>query len=161
MKIRQARPADATAIVAIYNPFVLDTTITYELDAVASTEMAERIRTKLVAHDWLVLEEAGTLIGYAYYSSFRERAAYRHVVESSIYLAPAAHGRGLGRMLYEALLARAAAQGYREMIGVIALPNPGSIRLHESLGFTPVGTLTRSGYKFGEYIDTGLWQKTL
>lgn len=161
MKIRQALSRDADAIVAIYNPFVLNTTVTYELEAVPAADMAARILAKQAIHDWLVLEDASEVLGYAYYGSFRERAAYRHVVESSIYLAPQARGRGLGRTLYEALLARAAEQGYREMIGVIALPNPGSVRLHEAMGFSPVGVVARSGYKFGQYLDTGFWQKSL
>ncbi len=161
MLIRPASPEDATAFAALYNPFVLNTTVTYELDAVSADTMAQRIQAKQPEYAWLTLEDQHAILGYAYYGNFRERAAYHHVVESSIYLAPAACGRGLGRMLYEALIARAQEQGYREMIGVIALPNPISIRLHEALGFVPVGTLQRSGYKFGRYLDTGLWQKVL
>lgn len=161
MQIRPASLDDAAAFAALYNPFVLNTTITYELEAVSTEAMAARILARQAAHAWLTLADGETILGYGYYGSFRERAAYRHVVESSLYLAPAAHGRGLGRALYEALIAHAQAQGYREMIGVIALPNPRSICLHEALGFEQVGLLARSGYKFGQYLDTALWQKAL
>jgi len=161
MIVRQATPRDAEAIAAIYNPFVVATTVTYELEAVAPAEMAERIRAKQIGHDWLALEDDGEVLGYGYYGYFRERAAYRHTVESSLYLAPQACGRGLGRLMYRSLFDRARDQGYREMVGVIALPNDASVALHESLGFTKVGILARSGYKFGTYLDTGFWQKSL
>lgn len=161
MTIRPATMADASAIIAIYNPFVENTTVTYELEAVTAAEMQARITAKQTAHEWLVLDDPSGILGYAYYGSFRERPAYRHVVESSIYLAPQARGRGLGKTLYQVLFERARAQGYREMIGVIALPNPESIRLHETLGFAEVGRMARSGYKFGQYLDTGFWQKQL
>ncbi|WP_018610028.1 GNAT family N-acetyltransferase [Uliginosibacterium gangwonense] len=161
MKIRQASLEDAARICEIYNPFILDTTVTYELEAVSVEAMRERILAKQRKHDWLVAEDESGVLGYGYYGRFRERAAYDHVVESSIYLAPQARGKGLGTLLYNAIIHRAHEQGYREMIGVVALPNPASAALHESLGFAAVGTLVRSGFKFGRYLDTGIWQKSI
>lgn len=162
MKIRSATEADAPRFCEIYNPFILDTTVTYELEPVSTEDMQTRIRAKQKAHAWLVIEDdAGSVLGYGYYGRFRERAAYDHVVESSIYLAPEARGRGLGRLMYEAMFAKAREQGYREMMGVIALPNAASVALHEKLGFETVGVLARSGYKFGRYLDTGIWQRAI
>lgn len=161
MLIRAAVLEDAASLAEIYRPFVLDTTISYELVPPDADEMAARIEAKQQAHDWLVLEEDGRILAYAYYGVFRERPAYRHMVESSIYLAPTAQGRGLGRALYTALIASARQRAYREMLAVIALPNPASVGFHERLGFLPAGVLPRSGHKFGAYLDTGFWQLPL
>ena len=162
LHIRAAVQADAAAIAAIYRPFVENTTVSYELSAPEAAEMAERIAQKQREHGWLVLEdEGGAVQGYAYYGEFRARPAYRHVVESSVYLAPAAQGLGAGRRLYEALIDHARARGYREMIAVIDVPNPASEAFHRQLGFVEAGLLRRAGHKFGRYLDTAFWQRAI
>ena len=113
-------------------------------------------------YPWIVAEdESGALVGYAYASAFRTRPAYRFAVESSIYLAPAAQGRRLGRRLYGSVLETVKAQGFAQCIGAITLPNPASVRLHEALGFTEAGVYRRIGYKLGGWHDVGLWQLEL
>lgn len=152
---------DAERIAEIYNWYVLHTVVTFETTAVTPTEMQQRIREKLADYDWIVGEREEQIIGYAYYGAFRARAAYRQTVESTVYLSPEAIGKGFGKSLYAALLESATRRDVREVIGVIALPNPASIALHRTLGFDEVGVLRGVGCKFGQYIDVGLWQRSL
>ena len=112
-------------------------------------------------HPWLVAEEGGALLGFASSGPFRSRPAYRWSVETGIYLAGAAQGRGIGRRLLEELTGLLARQGFVTAIGAIALPNDGSVRLHEALGFVAAGTYRATGFKLGEWVDVGLWQKDL
>lgn len=161
MPIRTATRDDAAAIAAIYNPYIRDTVITFEYDEVSAEEMAARIINVQQHFGWLVLEEAGRIVGYAYYGKFRERKAFDGTVETSIYLDRDVLGRGRGRQLYAALLDSIQAKGFREVIGCLALPNVPSVALHEKMGFTKVGQLPGVGYKFGAYVDVGLWQRSL
>jgi len=156
--IRSATAADAAAISDIYNWYVANTVITFEVDPVSTDEMARRIKGVLPAHEWLVLERAGELLGYAYAGRFRERAAYSQATESTIYLRHGLEGKGLGGPLYAELIRRTFARGYRHLVGAIALPNEPSVRLHERLGFVPAGRLVRIGYKFDRWVDVGNWQ---
>jgi len=156
--IRTATSADAAAIADIYNWYVAQTVVTFEVDPVSADEMARRIEAVLTAHEWLVLERAGELQGFAYAGRFRERAAYRHATESTIYLHHDRIGQGLGAPLYRELIARMFARGYRHLVGAIALPNEASVKLHERLGFVAAGRLVRIGYKFDRWIDVGNWQ---
>jgi len=161
--IRDARAADAARLAAIYNHYVARTVVTFEVDPVDTDEMRGRVAA--VQGDglpWLVAgDDAGDVIGYAYATRWRARAAYRHSVESSIYLAPEAVGRGIGRSLYQRLLERLRADGLHTVIGGAALPNPASVALHEALGFTQVAHLREVGRKFGRWIDVGYWQLQL
>jgi phosphinothricin acetyltransferase len=161
MQTRRATAGDAERIAEIYNWYILNTIITFETDVVSSQEMERRIQEKLINHDWLVGEVNQEIIGYAYYGSFRTRVAYHHTVESTIYLAQENLGKGFGRILYATLLESAKGRGFREVIGLIALPNPQSIALHQALGFVEVGVLKRVGCKFERDIDVGLWQLSL
>jgi phosphinothricin acetyltransferase len=161
MEIRKALDADAERIAEIYNWYILNTTITFETVVVSPEEIKRRIRGKAVRHDWIVGEVDREIIGYAYFGPFRERAAYDHTVESTIYLSQGSLGRGLGRALYARLIETVKDLGYREMIGVIALPNPESIALHRKMGFEEAGVLKKVGHKFGNYIDVGIWQLSL
>jgi L-amino acid N-acyltransferase YncA len=120
--------------------------------------MANRIHEKLLHHDWLVGEMNHEVMGYAYYGSFRGRVAYNHTVESTIYLTQESMGKRFDRTLYGKLLESVKGHGFREVIGVIALPNPQSIALHRAMGFAEVGVLKKVGYKFESYIDVGVWQ---
>jgi phosphinothricin acetyltransferase len=156
--IRAATLADAAGVASIYNWYVANTVITFEVDPVDPAEMERRMASTLAAHEWLVLERAGELLGFAYAGRFRERAAYAHATESTIYLRNGLQGQGLGRPLYAELIRRTFARGYRHLVGVIALPNPASVRLHEALGFLKVGHLVRIGRKLERWIDVGHWQ---
>lgn len=159
--IRQATVSDAQGCSDIYNWYVLHSLATFETVAVDAESMRQRIEEKLRLHDWLVGEMDGQIAGYAYFGSFRPRAAYRHTVESTIYLSQNAQGKGFGKILYSALIESAAAKGFREMIGVIALPNRSSVALHERLGFREAGVLRSVGHKCDRFIDVALWQKAL
>jgi L-amino acid N-acyltransferase YncA len=159
--LRDATPADADAIAAIYNHYVATTTISMEYDPVAGNEMAQRMADiQAGALPWLVLVDGGVLRGYAYASKWRARPGYRHAVESSVYIAPGQRGRGYGLALYRALLARLDGR-FHSVIGGIALPNAASIALHERLGFRQVACFHEAGHKFGAWVDVGYWQLTL
>lgn len=161
MQIRPATDADARQIADICNWYILNTTATFFIDAFTVMEMAAQIQEKQVKYNWLVAESAGEIIGYAYYGAFRPRAAYSHTVESTIYLKQGKTGQGIGSRLYTCLLESAAAKGYREAVAVIAMPNPESIALHQKMGFKESGVLQNVGYKFEQYLDITLWQRTL
>lgn len=161
MNVRQATKADAGKIADIYNWYILNTIISFETDPISPGEMKKRVHGKLEKYDWIVGESNQEIVGYAYYGPFRERAAYNHTVESTIYLPRENMGKGFGKVLYSHLIRSARDRGFREMIGVIALPNPESIALHQKMGFEEVGVLTGVGYKLGKYIDVGLWQRSM
>jgi L-amino acid N-acyltransferase YncA len=160
--LRPASPADAAAICAIYNPYVAATTITFEEALVADADMAQRIADVAAAGlPWLVAEEGGKVVGYAYATKWRARSAYRHSVESTVYLDRACVGRGLGRTLYAALLQALRERDLHLVIGGIALPNDASIALHETMGFHKVAHFAEVGMKFGRRLDVGYWQLRL
>jgi phosphinothricin acetyltransferase len=160
--IRLAAEKDAAALAAIYRPYVEGSRISFEEVAPDSAEMGRRIAGETPGyHPWLVAEEDGQLLGYAASSPFRARAAYRWIVETGIYLAEQAKGRGLGRALLAPLVDLLERQGYVAAIGAIALPNQASVALHEKLGFIHTGTYRGVGFKAGEWLDVGLWQKDL
>ena len=158
--IRPATPEDAAAIAAIYKPYVERGTVSFELKAPGEAVMRQRMTASDGKFPWLVVTEGkgGAVVGYAYASSFRDRPAYRYTIETSVYLAVGTQGRGNGRQLYDALIDTVRAQGFTHAIGVIALPNDHSIRLHESVGFKRTGVLREVGYKEGRWIDVGYWQ---
>jgi L-amino acid N-acyltransferase YncA len=159
--MREAVDADAAAIAAIYNHYVLTTPVSMETEAIESAEIVERMGlVRACGLPWIVLELDGALAGWAYASKWRARPGYRHAVETTVYLAPGSCRRGLGSLLYGALL-----QGLRGRahcaIGGIALPNPASVALHERLGFRQVAHFEQVGHKFGSWIDVGYWQLLL
>jgi phosphinothricin acetyltransferase len=156
--IRTATPADAAGVADIYNWYIANTVITFEVDAVAAPEMAARMEAVLAAHEWLLLENGGELLGYAYAGRYHARAAYGYTTESTIYLRRGLEGQGLGTTLYGELVRRIFARGYRSLVGGIALPNEPSVRLHEKLGYEKVSHLKRVGRKFERWIDVGHWQ---
>lgn len=161
MLVRDATTDDAGACLAIYTPYVRDTAITFELAVPSEQEMAERITAALRTHAWLVLDDNGTLVGYAYGSTFKARPAYRFSCEVSVYLETGRRRTGAGRLLYEALLERLAARGYRTAAAGMALPNPASVGLHTALGFEPVGTFRNIGWKHGAWHDVAWMQRDL
>lgn len=159
--VRAATADDAAACAAIYAPYVRDTAITFETEPPATAEMAGRIEAALRTYAWLVLEDAGRVVGYAYAGRFKARPAYRWACETSVYLELGRRRTGAGRALYESLLARLIQRGYRIAIAGMTLPNDASVRLHEAMGFEPVGTYRRIGYKLGAWHDVAWSQRVL
>jgi L-amino acid N-acyltransferase YncA len=160
--IRQATSADAAAIAAIYNHYVLNTSVTFEEEAVATSQMAERItQVKADGLPWLVLEQNGELLAYAYATKWRVRSAYRFSVESTVYVKDGVTAKGLGSQLYQQLLTDLKALGLHLVIGGITLPNEKSIALHEKFGFEKCGHFQQVGFKFEQWRDVGYWQKLL
>jgi len=151
--VRAASAADAEACAAIYRPYVTDTAVTFENDPPSPSEMAGRIERACRTHAWLVLEDEGRVVGYAYGARFHARPAYRWACEVSVYLETGRRRTGGGRALYEALLRRLSERGYRIAIAGMTLPNEASLGLHDAMGFTPVGTYRRIGYKLGRWHD--------
>ncbi|HEX5116865.1 MAG TPA: GNAT family N-acetyltransferase [Pseudonocardiaceae bacterium] len=156
--IRDASAGDAPACAAIYAPYVLDTAITFENEPPSAAEMADRIAA---AHAWLVLEEDGRVVGYAYGGQHKARPAYRWACEVSVYLEPGRRRTGGGRALYEALLRRLADRGFRTAVAGMTLPNDASVGLHAALGFQPVGTYRRIGWKHGTWHDVAWVQRAI
>jgi L-amino acid N-acyltransferase YncA len=160
--LRFASVADAARICTIYNHYIATTTISFEEEPVSPADMSQRIVDVAAANlPWLVMHEDDQLIGYAYATKWRVRAAYRYAVESSVYLDPDCAGKGAGTMLYEVLLAELRRRGLHLVIGGIAQPNEASVRLHERLGFTKVAHFSEVGLKFGCWVDVGYWQLKL
>lgn len=159
--IRLATSADAADIHQIYRPIVQNTHISFEQMAPTVHEIADRVEKALKQYPWLVCEINGRLAGYAYASAFRVRAAYQWTAETTVYIHADFQRRGVSRALYSSLLAILRKQGYCSAVGVIALPNEGSIRAHESVGFRKVGVFRNVGHKAGAWRDTGWWQLEL
>jgi phosphinothricin acetyltransferase len=160
--LRAATAADAPAIAAIYNHYVVNTIITFEEEPVSDAEMAQRIaEVAEFGFPWFVWEENGRVLGYAYASKWKSRCAYRYSVESSIYLDKDATGRGLGRKLYDALIAALREKKIHSVIGGIALPNEASVGISEKLGFQKIGHFKEVGWKFNQWIDVGYWELIL
>ena len=161
LSIRDATVADAEVCAAIYRPYVLDTAITFETEPPDEDEMARRIKTALDGYAWLLAEEAGQVIGYAYAGPFAARPAYRWSCEVSVYLRTGRRRTGAGRALYGVLLPRLAARGYRTAIAKMTLPNDASMGLHTALGFQPVGVHPGIGWKHGAWRDVAISQLAL
>jgi phosphinothricin acetyltransferase len=158
LHVRPATQDDAAACAAIYAPYVTDTAVSFELEPPDATELARRMAA---AHVWLVLEDAGRVVGYAYAGPFHPRAAYRFATETSVYLERGFERRGGGRALYAALLPLLRERGYTSAIAGMTLPNPGSVGLHAALGFELVGTYRRVGFKFDRWHDVAWTQLML
>ena len=162
MEIRAADPArDAARCAGIYRPFVTDGWTSFETEPPDSAEMVRRIADYGTSHAWLVAELGGGVMGYAYGSPHRTRAAYSSSCDVAVYVDPACARQGVGRQLYQRLLPALAAKGLHAAFAGIALPNPGSIALHEAMGFSPVGIYREVGWKCGGWRDVGWWQRLL
>ncbi|BBH17155.1 N-acetyltransferase [Nocardioides baekrokdamisoli] len=151
--IRTATTDDAAACAAIYAPYVRETAITFETDPPSVEEMARRIAAANEQHVWLVMEVDGEIVGYAYGGKFAQRAAYRWATEGSVYLDMNRRGAGRGRALYAALIERLRDRGYRRFVGVVALPNEPSMRLHRAFGFAEMGVMRNIGWKHDAWHD--------
>jgi L-amino acid N-acyltransferase YncA len=161
--LRDAVAADLRSITEIYRESVLNGVPTYEETPPSEAEMALRFST-ITGNGYpyvVALDERGTVIGYAYASAFRNRTAYRFLVEDSIYLSPEARGKGIGKALLSELVGRCTALGFRQMIAVIGGAHPSSIALHRALGFELQGLMKATGFKHGRWLDTALMQRPL
>ena len=163
MDLRPAEPADATAIAAIYAHYVTNSAATFDDAAPGAEHFAEKIAEVRSARlPFLVADEQGEVRGYGFLAPYSPRGAYRHTVENSVYVAPDARGRGVGRALLERLLAEGQDGGVREVIAIIAVTDdPASVALHRALGFREAGRLESVGFKHGRWHDTLLMQRSL
>lgn len=159
--VRDASECDAEACAVIYSPYVTDTAITFESDPPRPAQMAQRIAAALRTHAWVVLENENRVVGYAYGGPFKSRAAYRWSCEVSVYLERGRRRTGGGRVLYEALFARLDDRGFRTAVAGMTLPNDASVGLHRAMGFEPVGTYRRIGWKHGTWHDVAWAQRAI
>ena len=162
MLIRPAESRDAQAIADLYNFFISTSTVTFEEEALAASEIVRRIEAvQSTGLPWLVAEEAGELCGYAHAKPWRPRSAYRFSVEITVYVNPRLARQGIGSLLYGDLFRLLEERGVHAVIGGIALPNDASVALHEKLGLVKVAHFKEVGFKFDRWIDVGYWQRTL
>ena len=161
MIIRLATPSDAEGILAIYAPYITDTTFTFEAEVPSVSAFAERIASYLIHWPWLVCEIDGRVAGYAYGSKYRERVGYQWCVECSVYVHDDFMRKGIGKALYTPLFDILKQQGYRNVYAVINLPNDRSVDFHENCGFEWMATYENVGYKLGKWKDVGWWQLTI
>ena len=159
--LRDATMRDVPAILDIYRPYILNTAITFEYDVPTPAQFEARFRTITREFPWLVWEEDGEILGYAYGSRAFERAAYGWDADLSIYLRQGCSGRGIGRALYETLEQRLAAQGYYVLYGLVTSANAGSCAFHEAMGYREAMRLPACGFKFGQWYDVIWYEKRL
>jgi phosphinothricin acetyltransferase len=156
--IRPATPEDAGQICGIYNYYIVNTCITFEEIAVSVEEMEQRIRDVTKDLFWVVYEEDNRILGYAYYTKWKVRSAYRFCFECTVYLDKACRGKGIGTLLYSELIDNARKHNVHSLLGGITIPNEPSIKLHEKLGFVKVGQLKEVGFKQNQWLDVGYWE---
>jgi L-amino acid N-acyltransferase YncA len=159
--IRSAEPGDADRLCEIYNHYVRNAAATFEEEPVPVEEMRQRVEEVQKHFFWLVYEDGGDVVAYAYAAKWKARAAYRHSVELSVYVSPERHGRGIGKALYAELLRRLRDTDVHSVIGGVAGNNPASFALHLSFGFEQVAHFREVGYKFGQWIDVTYFQLRL
>lgn len=159
--IRLANPTDAVQMLAIYAPYIRNTSITFETTVPAVADFANRIRSGLENWPWLVYEKDGQVIGYAYASQYRERVAYQWSVECSVYIHEDHFRSQVATSLYKILFTFLKSQGFTTVYAVINLPNERSVALHEKMGFTHFATYQNVGYKLGQWKNVGWWQLQL
>ena len=160
--IRNVRIDDSEAIAAIYNHYVVNSTVTFEVEAITGTEIAKRIQANLDADlPWLIAEAEGNVIGYCYATPWKARKAYQHSVEISVYLDADSHTKGIGTQLYATLFTQLKTQNVHAVMAGIALPNEASIALHEKHNMQKVAHFKQVGKKFGQWLDVGYWQVQL
>lgn len=159
--LRDATIQDIPAILDIYRPYILNTAITFEYDVPTLAQFEDRFRAITREFTWLVWEEDGEILGYAYGSRAFERAAYGWDADLSIYLRQGCSGRGIGRALYETLEQRLAAQGYYVLYALVTSANAGSCAFHEAMGYREAVRLPACGFKFGQWYDVIWYEKRL
>lgn len=145
-------------ITEIYNYYIENTIITFEMDPLSHEVIAKRITKTKEKYPWIIYEENGHILGYAYATEWKPRGAYKGTVESTIYLRPNHHGKGIGSKLYKTLIDELRTMGIHSILGGIGQPNEASIALHEKFGFKKVAHFKEIGFKFGKYVDVAYWQ---
>jgi L-amino acid N-acyltransferase YncA len=162
MLIRHGEAArDGAACASVYAPFVLETAISFEEEPPSADEFSRRIEAVSEHFPWLVADDDGAVIGYAYAAAHRERAAYRWAADVAVYVAQGSQRRGVGRALYDALLSLLVRQGVHVACAGVTLPNDASVALHEACGFEFVGVYKRIGWKMGRWHDVAWWELEL
>jgi phosphinothricin acetyltransferase len=151
---------DAQQLLDIYNYYVVNTVITFDLEALSLDTFKEKINTVSTDYPFIVYEENGEILGYAYGSKFRPKPAYNNTVESTVYLKHGAQGKQIGSKLYNDLLFLLKQKNVHVVLGVLTLPNDASVKLHEKFGFKEVAHIKEVGFKFGKWQDVGFWQLT-
>ena len=160
--VRAAIPPDSADMAAIYNHYVTETVVTFEEEPIPAEEISHRVdEVRSAALPWLVAEEEGRVVGYAYARPWNPRSAYRFSAEITVYLAHDRTRRGIGSKLYDHLFRILQARGIHAVMGGIALPNEASVALHERFGLRKVAEFREVGFKFDRWIDVGYWQRTL
>lgn len=159
--IREATPLDSAAICAIYNHYILNSVSTFDTKKQTAKQFAEKIIYIQQNYPFLVLEENNTVVGYAYATQWKDKAAYKHTAETTVYIHPEHHSKKYGLRLYNALLSSLPLYEIVNAIACITLPNEISEKLHQKLGFQKRGTFAKVGYKFEKWIDVTYWQKHL
>lgn len=161
MPVRPCSAQDIPAMCNIYNHYIAHTVITFEEAPVSVLDMQKRVDTYTQQFPWLVYEENGKILGYAYASKWKDRSAYKYTAEVTVYLHPDHCGKGIGGILYRDLFDQLAQLNIHVLLACIAIPNAPSERLHEQLGFRQVAHLREVGFKFGRWLDVGYWQKNI
>ena len=160
--IREARDSDADSIAEIYNYYIRETVITFEEEEISGNEINSRMQeVRNSGFPWIVAEEEGKIIGYAYATKWNVRSAYRFSAQVAVYISNACTARGWGTELYDELFSRLKAINMHVVIGGITLPNDASVALHEKFGMTKVAHFKEVGKKFGCWLDVGYWQTIL
>jgi L-amino acid N-acyltransferase YncA len=159
--IRDFGDADVDSIARIYNHYIKNTTITFEEVEINPTEMLVRIKNIKTLFPFLVCEDAGTIVGYAYASKWKDRSAYRYTAEVTIYLDPNHLGKKIGQQLYAELLTQLNLKNFHMLLACIAVPNDASVGLHEKFGFIQTAYFKEMGFKFNRWLDVGYWSKVL
>lgn len=161
MEIRPFKAGDEHAISEIYNHYIANTVVTFEESPLSAIQMRERIDSYTTSYPWLVCIMDGALVGYSYASKFHQRSAYRHTAELTVYVREGFERQGIGHQLYQALIHGLQSHDCHVLLAAIALPNAGSVRLHELMGFSKVAHFSQVGRKFGRWIDVGYWQRVI
>ena len=159
--IRSVTSDDTAAICNIYNHYVETGFISFETESVSESEMATRIQTISSNYPYLVYEEQGKVLAFAYANLWKTRAAYKHSLETTVYASPDIFEKGVGRALYRAIFDALDKNSVHTLMAVIALPNEASVKFHEKMGYVKAGHFKEVGSKFGGWIDVGYWQKML
>jgi len=161
MKLRCVSPEDAPALLEIYAPYVTDSAVSFELELPSLEVFRDRIEMYSHRFPWLVMEDEMGILGYAYAFSYRERKAYQWCVETSVYLAPHAKGKGVGKLLYNRLFEILTELNYTRAYAVITLPNEASTKFHAKMGFTSFATYQKVGFKFNAWHDVHWMEKEI
>ena len=159
--IRSVHIDDASALLDIYNYYVLNTTVNFDIDPLSLETFTDKINHIVSEYPYIVYEENNEILGFAYGSRFRPRPAYNYTSESTVYVKHTAHGKQIGSKLYAELIRLLKETDLHTVLGVLTVPNEASINLHEKFGFEQVAHLKEVGLKFGEWQNIGIWQLKL